>query len=255
MTKPDDSVSVDVGTGRRRRFRYWLLLVVLAPIVGHFIDAEVPWRGGIPVTNTRVIGLYFTHEHGHIEVLSESVLMERHGSYLRQDDSNIRTVTDGVCVFRYGPREPVRGNGLLLPTWIHAGRWLTVHTWGPPLTAAQRRTIRSRLFHAMREDGHPLRVCRQVFRADHQPISRNWFFVFLNGFLLLVLGSTVVRVAYGLVRGCVIWLAQSQRPGHVCATCGYDLRAIPSKRCPECGTAFDPARMAAAQESTGAGDG
>src|SRR5215208_730138 len=32
----------------------------------------------------------------------------------------------------------------------------------------------------------------------------------------------------------------SQAPERLCERCGYDLRALPDDRCPECGLRFDP---------------
>lgn len=46
-------------------------------------------------------------------------------------------------------------------------------------------------------------------------------------------------LAFGVL--CVYWLLPERGPWHVCAECGYDLRAVPRKDgklvCPECGNA------------------
>lgn len=42
-----------------------------------------------------------------------------------------------------------------------------------------------------------------------------------------------------LIASGVIWLTPGPIPSHLCTSCGYDTRNLPTSTCPECGTPFD----------------
>jgi hypothetical protein len=72
----------------------------------------------------------------------------------------------------------------------------------------------------------------------HWSLSNGRFFEFhFDYWLLLVIGSAtrVARLAAALRRAARRHRAARAR-GHLCQSCGYDLRATP-QRCPECGAA------------------
>jgi hypothetical protein len=112
--------------------------------------------------------------------------------------------------------------------------------------------LRPLIADAMLRDGYSQESADEVLLPDMYVSEYNWILVAINGLpfaLLLYYGSGFVYASYrrqhiiDCYRRCV------------CVKCGYSLRGLDTATCPECGTAFDPARVKAAQESAGAGDG
>jgi len=71
--------------------------------------------------------------------------------------------------------------------------------------------------------------------------GRYFEFHFDYWFLLLVGGALPLMKLTGAARRAIRRRRLRASPGHVCLSCGYDLRATP-QRCPECGTIAAPRR-------------
>ena len=94
---------------------------------------------------------------------------------------------------------------------------------------------------AMDRAGHPRELVEQVRRPDYHRAGWNLWFVLVNG-LILTAPAWLVCIWRSAGLGPLPFTRRQRRLAKLrrgrCPNCGYDIRGLPQRRCPECGATW-----------------
>ena len=112
------------------------------------------------------------------------------------------------------------------------------HRRGDQAQLSEEELSECKAFLAQRLDRSGWNRAASIIRSPAPPMRVNALGILVNVALLIcawAFSVSLVRACRGLIRQCHAHRAMRR---HLCPTCRYDLRGLPSSVCPECGTGF-----------------
>jgi hypothetical protein len=241
----------------RRRVLRFVIIAALSMAVGYAGEfISWPWQSffGHHVLANRVFACYRYGDDGLVVKIDEDIWAYCHQQRWLEWDCYRLYIKKSAGVIEYVDYEKVVDphSGIIFST--HATRYsslnvATIDHWlhshfiyvDPAVTDELKEQLRVLLRERITRPGYPYPLPSDLSFPDEQFTYRNWWLVFLNGFLFIM---PVALGCVGIQTGRRIVIRRRRRHRGLCMTCGYDIRQLDTATCPECGTAFDPAAYA-----------